>query len=81
MRRARKRLELRSETLTILTSEQLRVARGALITGGTSGEPECPTTVGYPGCESGYCGSGTGPLATMDRDCTWACVSAFPWRC
>lgn len=82
MKREKKRLMLHSETLAVLTIFQLRDVHGGLITNGTSGEPECPTTVGYPGCEGGGGGGGgTGPLATIDRDCTWVCATAFPWNC
>jgi hypothetical protein len=74
----KKHLRLSSETVAILTGQQLRDVYGGIITGGTSGEPECPTTVGYPGCESTAC-PGTGGSA-----CNGSCIrvcNTYPLSC
>lgn len=46
-----KRLAVNRESIRDLT--ELDLVAGGIVTGPASGDVECPTTVGYPGCETG----------------------------
>lgn len=63
MKKTTKRLALHPETVRVLAGRDLTIVAGGVIDQG-SGEAHCPTTVGYPGCESVAC-PGPGPCHTL----------------